>query len=102
MNNSLKPSSLVLAILITGMLSVSIAYGQTRRSITEIRRMGPTLTRAPLQRPISLRPWSGLYFSQNRQRQLVQQRPYRFLQQQRLTRYQTPRTSSHAKLITTR
>ena len=47
----LKPSMLVLALLISGMLSVSISYGQSVRTTTVTRRVGPTITTAPLRIP---------------------------------------------------
>lgn len=55
----LKPLSLVLALLITGVLSVRNSYGQaiqsTVQSTVASTRVGPTIT-SP-QQPVTISPW---------------------------------------------
>ena len=71
----LKASFLVLAFLITGMLSVRVSNGQTiQRSITSTR-VGPTRTSAA--QPVTVSPWSWPGVSQPQiQRQWVPYRTY--------------------------
>ncbi len=89
MKNSLRLAILSFAILIMGMLSMSIAYGQTRGSITATTRTGPTSTWAPEQITRPVPAWSGIYFNPFHQRQLSPLRPYSILPQHRLTTYRT-------------
>lgn len=87
MKTSIKPSILVLAILITVMLSSTMAYGQTRTTYNAGGRSGPTRTWAPRQRTIITRAWSGFRISQPQQRQLIQQRMYRNFQPLRFSTF---------------
>lgn len=72
MKNRLQSS--ILAFLIIGLLSISVAYGQTRTN-TATRRIGPTLTSAPLRmtRPV----WSWPSWRINQPRIQQQQPAYR-------------------------
>jgi hypothetical protein len=69
----LKPSFLVLALLVTGMLSVRISSGQTMQRTVATATVGPTLTSAP--QPVTVSPWSWSGFNQPQIQQ--QQAPYR-------------------------
>ncbi len=75
MKNPLKPSILVLAFLITGILSVSISNGQTVQRNIATNRIGPTISSAPLPRSKSDWSWPGWRISQPRIQQ--QRLPYR-------------------------
>lgn len=68
----LKPSFVVLALLVAGMLSVRVSNGQTMQRTVTTATVGPTLTSATQPVTISPWPWSG--FSQP---QIQQQSPYR-------------------------
>jgi len=69
----LKASFLVLAFLITGMLSVRVSNGQTVQRSIATATVGPTLTSAP--EPVTMSPWSWPSLSQPQIQQ--QQVPYR-------------------------
>jgi hypothetical protein len=69
----IKASFLVLAFLITGMLSMHVSNGQTIQRSTATTTVGPTTTSAA--QPVTISPWS---WSSLTQPQIQQQRaPYR-------------------------
>ncbi|HEV7746571.1 MAG TPA: hypothetical protein VGO56_16360 [Pyrinomonadaceae bacterium] len=69
----LKASFLVLAFLITGMLSVRVSNGQTIQRSVATATAGPTLTSAP--QPVTISPWEWSSFNQPQIQ--LQQAPYR-------------------------
>lgn len=71
----LKASFLVLAVLITGMLSVRISNGQTIQSNIISTTAGPTLS-TPAQ-PVTMSPWSWPVLSFTQPQVPQQQAPYR-------------------------
>lgn len=74
MKNVLKASILALSFLVTGMLSVDSAYGQTIQRTTETKRVGPTITSTPVPATTFIWSWPSWDFSQPR---IQQQLPYR-------------------------
>jgi hypothetical protein len=89
MKNSLRPAILIFGILIMGMLSMNIAYGQTRIIKTATMQTGPAVRRAPLQRIKPFPARSGIYFRQSWQRPLIKTTSSSIQSQQRLTTYRT-------------
>ncbi len=89
MKKSLRPAMLIFGILITGMLSMNIVYGQARNIKTATRQTGPTVKGGALRRIKPFPAWSGMSFRQSWQHPLIQPRSSSILPQQRVTTYRT-------------